>query len=170
MLKIRQMHSSIQPIRLKEVNNWRKIIFINRTHITLTNLLFSAYVDQALYWEASSLYPAIKAVIYPIVKSLDTKLNESNLKLVYDKLILLNEDLGRSSFIAGDELTIADLSLLAVWTGIEATGFWKTEQLGNVHAWCKRLQDSGRITNWNEIAIGSAKAYGDLIRSKLNSN
>lgn len=42
-----------------------------------------------------------------------------------EKLDLLNEDLGKTPYIAGEELTIADLSLLATWTSIESTGIWK---------------------------------------------
>lgn len=126
----------------------------------------TALVDQALYWDATSFYPAIRAVIYPIVRG-NGELNQDSVKTVDEKLDQLNQDLGRNEYVAGKELTIADLSVLAAWTSVEETGFFDTSKLTNIHAWFKRIKDSKRITQWDELVVDSAKAYGDIIRAKL---
>ena len=87
-----------------------------------------------------------------------------------EKLTLLNEDLGRTPFIAGNELTVADLSLLATWTSIEAIGVWETKHLKNVHAWVKRIKDTKKIKKWQELVEDTAKACGQFISEKIKSN
>ena len=125
-----------------------------------------ALVDIALYFDAYTLYPLMGCVIYPPFR-LGTKVDQNLAKFLDDKLILLNEDLGRTKYAAGDELTIADLSLLSTWTSIEAVGLWKTDHLTNVHAWVKRVKDSGKIKNFDELVVKNAQAYGAFIKEKL---
>lgn len=67
-------------------------------------------------------------------------------------------------------MTIADLSVLATWTSIEATGLWKTEHLTNVQNWAKRIKESGKIKNYDELVVNTAKFYGDWIKEKVKSN
>lgn len=126
-----------------------------------------ALVDIALYFDASTLYPAMGFVVYPVIK-LGTKVDHKIAKMLDEKLLLLNDDLGRNKYIAGDNLTIADLSLLATWTSIEAIGLWKVDHLANIHAWVKRVKDSGAIKNFDELVVNSATQYGAFIKSKLN--
>lgn len=120
-----------------------------------------------MYWDATSLYPALRAVIYPIIRG-NGQLNQDSVKTVDEKLELLNQDLGRNDYVAGSELTIADLSVLAAWTSVEETGFFDTSKLTNVHAWFKRIHDSKRIKQWDETVMASAKAYGEIIKAKVS--
>jgi len=126
-----------------------------------------ALVDQALQFDGTTLYPCMGAVVYPVIK-LGTPLNHDMAKMLDEKLTLLNDDLGRTKFIAGNEMTIADFSLLATWTSIEAIGIWKTYHLTNIHAWVKRIKDSGKVKNWDELVVSTSKFYGDWISSKIN--
>lgn len=57
-----------------------------------------ALVDQALYFDASALYPALGAVIYPVIR-MGAKFNPEAAKVVDDKLALLNEDLGKTPYL-----------------------------------------------------------------------
>lgn len=119
-----------------------------------------------MYWEATALYPALRAVIYPIIRG-NGELNADSVKAVDEKLELLNQDLGRNEYVAGGkELTIADLSVLAAWTSIVETGFFDTSKLTNVHAWFNRIKESKRIKSWDELVVQSAKAYAEIIKSK----
>ena len=54
-------------------------------------------------------------------------------------------------------------------TSIEAIGLWETKHLTNVHAWVKRVKDSGKIKNFDEQVVKSAQAYGAFIKEKLNA-
>ena len=117
---------------------------------------------------ASLLFHHLSCVVYPPLK-LGTKVDKNLASLLDDKLTLLNEDLGRTKYAAGDELTIADLSLLSTWTSLEAVGLWKTDHLTNVHAWVKRIKDSGRIKSFDELVVNAAAQYGAFIKSKLSA-
>ena len=122
-----------------------------------------------MLWDATALYPSTRAVNIPILYQ-NAKVNHDAAKIVDEKLVLLNNDLEHTKFIAGDELTIADLSLLVTWTTIEAVGFWETKHLKNVHAWFERVRASKMIKNWDELVVNSAKGCGELVRTRLNSN
>ena len=87
-----------------------------------------------------------------------------------EKLTLFNEDLGRTPFIAGNELTVADLSLLITWTSTEATGVWETKHLKNIHAWVKRVKDTGKIKKWKELIEDPSKECNQIVTEKLKSN
>lgn len=129
-----------------------------------------AYVDQAMYFEATSLYLTLRSVIYPIVLG-DGQYTEESLKLVEEKLALLNEDLGRHDYVAGggNDLTIADLTVLATYTSIAEAGFWDNacSKLTNVHAWIERIRASNRIKNYDELVVACAKGFGDCIKAKV---
>jgi len=131
-----------------------------------------ALVDQALQFDGTALYPAMGAAVYPVIK-FGTKLNTDIAKLLDDKLTLLNDDLGRTQFAAGNELTVADLSLMATWTSIEAIAnagkVWKIDHLTNIHAWVKRVKDTGRIKNWDKLVVETSAFYGKWIAEKLNA-
>lgn len=115
-----------------------------------------------------NLFRTISKVVYPIIR-LGRPVDKDLAKILDDNLVLLNEDLGRTHYVAGNELTIADLSLLATWTSIEATGFWNLDHLTNVHAWVKRIKDSGKIKNWEELVVTNAKQYGDFVKGALKA-
>ena len=108
----------------------------------------------------------MRSVFFPIIRG-NGKLNADNVKIVNEKLELLNQDLGRNEYLAGSNLTIADLAALATWTSIEQSGFFETSKLTNGHEWFKRIQASNRIKNWDELVVQSAKAFGDILKSKV---
>ena len=106
------------------------------------------------------------SVVYPVLIQ-GAKPDKNLAKMLDEKLVLFNDDLRRTKYAAGDELTIADLSLLATWTSIEAIGLWETKHLTNIHAWVKRIKDSGKIKNWDELVVTNAQMYGGFIKAKL---
>lgn len=126
-----------------------------------------ALVDQALYFDASTLYPWMGMTVYPSIKWGGAP-DKNVIQMVNEKLTLLNDDLGRSPFIAGKQLTIADLAILCTWSSIESIGLWKVDHLANIHAWVKRIKDSGKVKNWDELVVSTSKFYGDWISSKIN--
>lgn len=125
-----------------------------------------ALVDQALDFDGTTLYPCFGSVVYPVIK-LGVPLNKDLAKMLDEKLVLLNDDLGKTPFVAGTELTIADLSLLATWTSIEAVGIWNVDHLKNIHAWVQRVKDSGKLKNYEELVVNTSQFYGNWIKEKL---
>lgn len=128
-----------------------------------------ALVDQALDFDGTVLVPTLGSIVYPTIKH-GVPFNKDSLKYLDEKLALLDQDLCKHHFISGNELTIADLSLLSSWTSIEAIGLWNTEQYKNIHSWVQRIKDSGKIKNYNELVVDTAKFYGQWIKEKLNAN
>jgi len=127
-----------------------------------------ALVDQYLYFDACALYSTLSNTVYPVVRG-NQKYNPEMGKMLEDKLALLDADLGKSPYVAGHDLTIADLSLLATYSSIKEINKWNTAQYANINNWVKRIKDSGKIKNYDELVVNTAKVYGDWIGSKLNA-
>jgi len=125
-----------------------------------------ALVDRALNFDASTLYPMMGSVVYPVIK-LNKKLDKELASMLDAKLELFNNDLAKTKYVAGDELTIADLSLLATWTSIEAIGVWDTKNYSNIHEWSKRV--TKHIKNADELVVKTSQFYGNWIKEKLNA-
>jgi len=128
-----------------------------------------AKIDQALYFDGSSLWAAFGVMVLPTLK-LGMKFNPELAQLVDDRLNLLDNDLSKTQFLAGDELTIADLSTLASYTTIEAIGLNKTDHLTNIHNWVKRIKDTGKIKNYDDLVVKTAKICGEFLSEKLKGN
>ena len=121
-------------------------------------------------YDATTFYPTVRQVILPIIQGAGRP-NENALKAVNETLEVINQDLGRSRYLAGNEaITIADLNFLSTWTSIEATGLWNTGAFANIQTWCRRIKQSGLIQNWDGLVVGGAKTYGKIIKEKLKSS
>lgn len=130
----------------------------------------TALVNQALYYDATTFYPVLRAVVLPIIRG-GGKPNKEALKGVDEKLEVVNQDLGHKRYLAGNwEITIADLNFLSTWTSIEATGLWNTSNLTNIHDWYQRIERSGLIPNWQKLVVEGAQTYGKIIKAKLKAS
>lgn len=68
-----------------------------------------------------------------------------------EKLKLLDDDLSRTQYVAGNELSIADFSTLSIVTNVKATGLWEVDCHKNILNWIKKIKDSGRIKNYEYL-------------------
>ncbi|XP_011691910.1 PREDICTED: glutathione S-transferase 1-1-like [Wasmannia auropunctata] len=112
-----------------------------------------ALVNQRLYFDLGSLFANIFDYYMPVLrKQVDTYDPE-----LYEKLKeafqVMNNFLEGQDYVAGDNLTIADLSLTASVTTAEAFGF-DLEEYKNVSDWLERIKTS---------APGYEKANGEPV-------
>jgi len=80
-----------------------------------------AMVDQRLFFDASSLYKAFADAYYVIFQE-QKQPAEAKIKKFDEVLGYLETYLSKSTFVAGDNFTIADFTLLATLTTAEITG------------------------------------------------
>lgn len=128
-----------------------------------------ALIDNALYFDATSLYSAFVSLVYAILKEDSPDINPVLLKKAEYHLEQLNDDLAKSKYVAGnDYLSLADISLLTTYKSIECTQFWDLNKYTNIHKWVELLK--GQLKNYDTELEQPNTQYGVFIRDKLAAN
>ncbi|XP_059616623.1 uncharacterized protein LOC132261706 [Phlebotomus argentipes] len=121
-----------------------------------------ALVDARLYLD-TTLHAVSRSFFFPIHSMGETKIPELPKQRLYQLLGYLNDMMEDKLFVAGDELTIADFSILASFSTYYHCGA-NVKNLKNLIAWYKRCESLPGFQE-NEDA---AKDFGDMFKSKLN--
>jgi len=95
-------------------------------------------VDARLYYDAD-LATAHRGIIRPLLFDKNLKASQDGHAKFHENLQVLEWFLGQSAYVAGDQLTIADLSVITYVSGIEAYGF-DFSAYPKVMAWMAKLK------------------------------
>jgi len=98
-----------------------------------------AEVDKALYFDIGTLYKAEAEVMYPVLLHGAPKIDDEKDKVFRSKLDLLEGFLGKTKYVAGGNLTIADF---AIYSSLVTADLIDYDYSGyaNIGAWRKRLE------------------------------
>jgi len=106
-----------------------------------------AQVDRLLNFDMNTLTPAQRAVHRPMIfelKSLEPEIE----KAYKEKLAILETIMGTNKYLAGDTLTLADLSIFAVLSMTEVVSY-DLSGFEKVKSWMDRLK--GELPDYEEI-------------------
>nr|WEU54062.1 glutathione s-transferase delta-1 [Protohermes costalis] len=125
-----------------------------------------AVIDQRLYFDCGTLYPRIRAICYPILFLNEKTIPDERKTSLNEALSFLDKFLEQSKWVAGENLTIADISCVASVSSIEAVG-WDFSQFKNISNWL--VQCAKEIPGYDENKQG-ATIFGEAVKQKLTSN
>ncbi|XP_050462336.1 uncharacterized protein LOC126857187 [Cataglyphis hispanica] len=110
-----------------------------------------ALVDQRLYFDLGTLYASVFDYYMPVLKKQTDTYDPAQYEKMTEAFRILDKFLEGHDYVTGDNLTIADLSLVSSVTTAEAFGF--------------HLDDYENVSNWLEkvetFAPGYEKANGE---------
>ncbi|XP_059058525.1 glutathione S-transferase 1-1-like [Achroia grisella] len=106
-----------------------------------------AVVDQRLYFDMGSLYQRFGDYYYPQVMS-NAPRDEEKLKKLEDTLKFLDTFLEGQQYLAGPQLTVADVSTIATISTFEVSDV-DFKKYPNINRWYEKLQ--GEIPGYKEI-------------------
>lgn len=115
-----------------------------------------ALVNQRLYFDMGVFYQRFGDYWYPQIFAKQPA-NPDNLKKMEEGVEFLNTFLAGSQYAAGDELTIADLSLAASAATYEVAGF-DFSKYPNVQAWLERCKKNAPGYDINQAGADEFKA------------
>ncbi|XP_043463059.1 glutathione S-transferase 1-1-like [Leptopilina heterotoma] len=110
-----------------------------------------ALVDHRLYFDIGTLYKAIAAYYYPVAFYGRKEFDSTKYPRVEEVYEMLDKYLEGQDYVAGKNLTIADLSITATVTTSEVFGF-DVSKYENVSRWLEKMKTS---------APGYRKANGE---------
>ncbi|KXJ83234.1 hypothetical protein RP20_CCG007572 [Aedes albopictus] len=115
-----------------------------------------ALVNQRLYFDMGVLYQRFGDYWYPQIFAKQPA-NPDNFKKMEEAVGFLNTFLEGHQYAAGDELTIADLSLAASAATYEVAGF-DFSKYPNVQAWLERCKKNAPGYDLNQAGADEFKA------------
>ncbi|CAG2158280.1 unnamed protein product [Oppiella nova] len=129
-----------------------------------------AVVDRILQWDLGTIYRNIGEFLAPIMR--DGKnandLDPEKGKRIKEALQILNDSLAVQRFVAGNEITLADLSVLASLSLAEVFDYDMISTYDNVKEWSDRLKrDLPYYEEINKEPITLFKAY---VKSRADQN
>lgn len=146
--------------------------YISNKYLPVNNTLYPhdpvlrAKVDEALWFEGCSLYQSASLFLKPKLygaKELDAEAEKSfcnNLKLLDDRLIA-NGD--KYKYLLGNDITIADISIAAGMTFVEACDY-DISKFEAVSSYLNKLKED--IPNYDEINGKAVENMRGFIKSR----
>ncbi|XP_017769135.1 PREDICTED: glutathione S-transferase 1-like [Nicrophorus vespilloides] len=123
-----------------------------------------AIVDQRLHFDCGTLYPRIRAICFPVLFLGEVEIDEDKKASLEEAIGFLDIFLEGNNFMAGTNLTIADISIAASLSSIIAVG-WDISAYSNVAAWFAKC--SLEIPGYVEANQTGADQFGKAVKSKL---
>jgi len=121
-----------------------------------------ALVDQRLYFDATNLFPKTRQIAFNALFLGESVITEEKKKALFEAFELLNGFLANSKFVAGHNLTIADLSIIATISGMIHIGA-PLDNFPHIKRW---WNDIKTVPGFEENEEG-AKIFANAIKSKL---
>ncbi|KOB64197.1 Glutathione S-transferase 10 [Operophtera brumata] len=120
-----------------------------------------ALVNQKLFFDTGILFARLKNMVVSVFYEGATSLSEKQLRDVYEAYGFLEEFLTRSKYLAGDGITIADISAITYVTSIVYVLPLDAKIYPKTAAWIKDLEQKPYCQKYN--ARGTA-LLGERIR------
>ncbi|KAL0860938.1 hypothetical protein ABMA27_009470 [Loxostege sticticalis] len=132
-----------------------------KTHLYPKELRAKSLVDEKLYFDASILFPRLRNVIYGIALG-KSSVTELQLKDIEESYGFVNTYLEKTRYIAGDTLTVADLSCVATLSSLHAV-VEISDKYVKLHQWWERLKGE----SWYQVNVPGATTFGVFMNSLL---
>ena len=125
------------------------------------DFLKRAVVDQRLHYENGILFvTCIRHVISPVFKGASSKAEfESKKKIIEDAFDMLETFLENHSYMAGDELTLADLSIITSVSSLTVAVPLDDSKHSKLQAWIERLKQLPYYQEANGVGAEKIKEF-----------
>nr|AVT42195.1 glutathione S-transferase d1 [Lissorhoptrus oryzophilus] len=125
----------------------------------------AAIVNLRLFFNASYLSPKFNAHHAAII--LGRNPPDDAQKNLEDVLQHLNNFLETSPFVAGQNITIADFSIIGVISTIDACGAIDLSAYPNIWKWYQKAQKAMEGFGYEEVMQDGANAYGEAFKNAI---
>uniref|UniRef100_A0A2M4ATB8 glutathione transferase n=1 Tax=Anopheles triannulatus TaxID=58253 RepID=A0A2M4ATB8_9DIPT len=119
-----------------------------------------ALVNQRLYFDMGTLYQRFSQAFYPVMMQ-GQQLNPELVAKLDEALEFLEVFLEKTSFVAGDKLTVADLCILSSITTIDVTVGHDLSKYQQIQRWYGQLKES--VGGYQEICHDGAVKFREQV-------
>ncbi|XP_063361013.1 glutathione S-transferase 1-like [Cydia amplana] len=123
-----------------------------------------ALVNQKLFFNSTILFIRLRNISFPLFMEGITEIPKKKLDAIEEAYGFLEEFLTRTKYLAGDNITIADIAAYATVTGLVVILEHNAQKYPKTQAWLKDLEKLPYVQKGN---AKGAEEYRQLVKSKL---
>ncbi|XP_058119595.1 glutathione S-transferase 1-like [Anopheles ziemanni] len=124
-----------------------------------------AVVNQRLFFDMGTLYGRFSTAYYPVLME-GKELNHELMGKVDEAFEFLEGYLAKTSYVAGDKLTVADLAVLPSVTTIQTITSYDFSKFPNIQRWYGELKES--VAGYQEICVEGANLFRKTFMPSAN--
>ncbi|CAD7013312.1 unnamed protein product [Ceratitis capitata] len=137
-------------------------------HLYPKDFLKRAVVDERLYYEDGVLFQVIKDFVARILHGEDIEYHRKSIELSHNAYSFLEEFLSRSSYVAGEQLSLADISINTTLITLHKLVPIEERRYPRICAWMQRMRDD--LPGYEEINEQSAQQLYQRFQNALEYN
>uniref|UniRef100_A0A0K8TV08 Glutathione-S-transferase n=1 Tax=Epiphyas postvittana TaxID=65032 RepID=A0A0K8TV08_EPIPO len=124
-----------------------------------------ALVNQKMFFNSSILFPRLRNITYPLLVD-GTKPAEKQYKAIDEAYAFLEEFLSRSKYVAGNNMTIADIAAYATTSSLGALLELDVKKYPKIEAWLQEMAKQPFAVKQNAAGNLELKHLYDNLMSK----
>lgn len=113
-----------------------------------------AVVNQRLYFDMGTLFKRFADYYLPVMFQ-NQKFSEEKLKQLEEAFDFLEIYLGKSTYVAGDKITVADYTVLATVTAMKVAAEIDFSKYANIERWYAQLSEE--VVGHEEVCVQGAQ-------------
>lgn len=113
-----------------------------------------AVVNQRLYFDMGTLYARFAEYYYPAIFE-NKNFDEEKFKKLEEAFEFLEVYLGKTTYVAGDKLTVADFCILATITTMKVAAEIDFSKYPNIERWYAQLSEE--VSGHDEVCVQGAQ-------------
>lgn len=127
-----------------------------------------AHIDHCLYYENGVLFPVIKDIVARNLYGGELEYNACSVKLCQNAYATLEHFLEQGSFVVGNELSVADISINTTLITLDLMMPVDRERYPKIANWLQRMQQL--LPDYEEINLKGAQALQQRIENCMAEN
>ncbi|XP_049836302.1 glutathione S-transferase D7-like [Schistocerca gregaria] len=124
-------------------------------------------VDQRLYFDATTLFPRLAATAAPLMFLGKTDVEPDKKAAIYEALGTLEKYLEPTGWVAGDQVTVADIACAVTTASMQAVGV-VLDPYPKIREWLQ--QCNSNIPHFEEENMEGLKETAEAMKSKVTHN
>ncbi|XP_001361311.1 glutathione S-transferase 1 [Drosophila pseudoobscura] len=122
-----------------------------------------AIVDQRLHYDSSVFGSTARAITFPLIRENQTEIAQAKIDALSGVYETLNLFLKSTDYLAGNNLTIADFSVIAVLSGMVVFLEVDARKFPNLAGWVQRIK---KLPYYEEANGSKVTQFTDFLKSK----
>lgn len=127
-----------------------------------SNPKIKSIINQRLYFDACTIIPRLYEAIMPIYMEKSTEISKEVQEKIYEMFGFLEGFLEKTKWVAGNDVTVADMSIVVSIVGLVEFGV-PIEKFPNVKKWLEQCKKLPGFEEYLPTMIG----WVDLVKPKL---
>ncbi|BFG03230.1 glutathione S-transferase 1 [Drosophila madeirensis] len=122
-----------------------------------------AIVDQHLHYDSSVIGSTVRAITSPLIRENQTEIPQAKIDALSGVYESLNTFLKSTDYLAGNNLTIADFSVIAVLSGTSIFLEVDATKFPNLAGWVERIK---KLPYYEEVNGSKVSQFTNFMKSK----